>query len=195
MQPWLDGIVSGETLDGTADQCCTKQKNLKLLLPVDPAVEVLSHNYLQERGSLKLLAPAVTVLRRGEGKLSVVFCGEPKADFKYTEGFAFLNESRKKQLIRLLKEAGALPVYYPGDNEICLRAGFLADGTLLTALFDIGFDPLEELTLYLEQEPASISLLQPDGTEMALDWTAAGEGIYQIRTRVEPMYPAILLIR
>lgn len=195
VQPWLDGIVSGETLDGTADQCCTKQKNLKLLRPVDPAVEVLSHNYLQERGSLKLLAPAVTKLRRGEGKLSVVFCGEPKADFKYTEGFAFLNESRKKQLIRLLKEAGALPVYYPGDNEICLRAGFLADGTLLTALFDIGFDPMEELPLYLEQEPASISLLQPEGTEAPLVWTAEGENIYRIQTRVEPMYPAILLIR
>ena len=73
--------------------------------------------------------------------------------------------------------------------------GQAADGTLLTALFDIGFDPLEELTLYLEQEPASISLLQPDGTEAPLVWTAEGENVYRIQTRVEPMYPAILLIR
>ena len=193
--PWQDGIVSGETLDGTVDTVCTKQKNLKLLRTVDPNAEVLSYNYLQERGKLKLLAPAVTALRRENGKLSVVFCGEPKADFKYTEGFAFLNESRKKQLIRLLKEAGALPVYYPGDNEVCLRAGFLADGTLLAAVFIIGFDPMEELTLYLEKEPASVSLLQPDGTELPLTWTTAGEGIYNIHTRVEPMYPAIVLIR
>ena len=85
-----------------------------------------------------------------------------------------------------------------GSTEIVitdLHPGYLADGTLLTALFDIGFDPLETLTLYLEKEPASISLLQPDGTEAPLVWTTAGEGIYSIQTRVEPMYPAVLLIR
>ena len=109
----------------------------------------------------------------------------------------FVHIEKIFQLFRMVVHTEAVDVS-AGSTEIVitdLHPGYLADGTLLTALFDIGFDPLETLTLYLEKEPASVSLLQPDGTEAPLVWTAAGEGIYSIQTRVEPMYPAVLLIR
>ena len=109
----------------------------------------------------------------------------------------FLDIKEIFQLFRMVVHPVAVDVP-AGSTEIVitdLHPGYLADGTLLTALFDIGFDPLETLPLYLEKEPASISLLQPDGTEAPLVWTTAGEGIYSIQTRVEPMYPAVLLIR
>ena len=138
--------------------------------------------------------PAVTMYEREDGKISVIFCGQPKADFKYTEGFAFLNESRKEQLVTLLKKAGALPVYCVGDDEVCFRAGTLADGSLFAAAVMLGYDPMDTMTLYLEKAPKSVRLLQEDGTYRSVDFRAIGEDTYEIAARVEPMYPAFIVI-
>lgn len=191
-----DGVyINGETFDGTIHSVCTKQKDLKLLQPVRDDVEVLSYNYAKEKEQARLVSPAVTVYPRENNLLSVVYCGIPKALFNYIEGFAFLNETRKKQFISLLSRAGVLPVYYPGDNEICLRAGYLADGRLLAAVFDLSYDPMDTMELYLETPPTAISILQPDGTEAAVCWQDLGNHIYSVQTCVEPLYPVILLIR
>lgn len=192
---WDLGNVKGETFDGTRRHYCTAQKNKKKIEVVNDAVKVMSHNFAVNDGKCILLAPAVTCFERDGGRLSVVYCGSPKAAFKYTEGFAFLNESRKTQFIELLKAAKALPVYYEGDNEICFRAGHLADGRLLVGVFDIGFDPMDELTLYLESAPTEIRRMLPDGRDEAVEFEALGENIYSLKTRVEPMYPVILLIK
>ena len=146
-------------------------------------------------GKRSYVSPAVTCLEREGGKLSVVYCGSPNAKFNYGEGFSFLNESRKKQFIDLLKRAGSLPVYYDGDNEICLRAGYLSDGSLLTSVYCIGFDPMDTLDLYLEKAPVSVELLLPDGTQRAVSFKEIKKDIYSIDVRVEPMYPVILLIK
>ena len=138
---------------------------------------------------------ASSLLDRGEGKISVVYCGSPNAKFNYGEGFAFLNESRKVQFVELLKRANALPVYYDGDNEICLRAGYLADGSLLTATCCIGFDPMEALDLYLEKAPSKIEMLLPDGSAKEVAFKEIKKDIYAIDVRVEPMYPVILIIK
>lgn len=190
-----DGVyISGETFDGTSNSVCTKQKNLKLLHPTNDKIEVLSYNYAKERAHAKLVSPAVTLYQRDDNNLSVVYCGIPKAQFNYVEGFAFLNESRKRQFISLLTRAGVLPVYYPGDNEICLRAGYLADGRLLTAVFDLGYDPMDTMELYLEKAPTHITLLMPDGSESDVSWQVADNNIYSVEVKVEPLYPVILLI-
>ena len=130
-----------------------------------------------------------------DGKISAVFCGSPNANFSYTEGFAFLNETRKKQLTDLLKRANALPIYTEGDAEICLRAGYLNDGTLLAAIFEIGIDPLDELTVYLEEIPKSIEMMLPDGTLAPVSFTANGDGLYTLEAKVETLYPVVLLIK
>lgn len=192
---WDLGTVSSETYDGTLHTCSTKQKNHKKLTVTDEKTEVLSHNCLRQDGKAKLLAPAVTVLERGEGKITAVFSGTPDAEFNYMEGFAFLNETRKAQLISLLKRADALPVYIDGDAEICLRAGLLPSGELLLAIFELGTDPLDELTLFLKKEPQSIETMLPSGSYAPVDFKKSGENLYTLKTRVETLYPVILKIK
>jgi len=195
IEEWNGGAVSGESFDGTINMCCTKQKNLKNIKIVNNRVEILSHNYLRKDGKAELLSPAVTVYRRDGGALSVVYCGTPDAEFNYMEGFAFLNETRKEQFISLLKEADALPVYCHGDEEICLRAGYLNDGALLAAIFEIGIDPMDSITLYLEKKPSCIAALDSDGKENIAEFEDIGNNMYNVKVRIETLNPVILIIR
>ena len=192
---WELGNVHGESFDDECVNCCTKQNNLKLLTVTNENTEVLSFNYRNEREGNKNLAPAVTRLKRADGVYTVVFCGSPLARFKYYEGFAFLNETRKKQFVGLLSDAGALPVYAVGDDELCLRAGYLADESLLVSIYDIGVDPMDSLRLFLEKEPSQISMIMPDGSDAPVSFEAVGNNIYELDVRVEPMYPVMLIIK
>ncbi|MBQ7923456.1 MAG: hypothetical protein IJ325_12940 [Clostridia bacterium] len=193
MTDWDLGKISNEVFGDVKGPICTKQKNAKRIIVSDDSVETLSYNFVLENGCRKLLSPAVTV-KENNGKLAVAYCGTPVAIFDYTEGFAFLNETRKKQFISLLKRAGCLPVYYPGDNEICLRAGYLPDGRMLVMSVCIGVDPMDEYDLYLEKKPSSIRILNSDGTETEVEWTEKEDGMYTIKVRVECMYPVVLLV-
>ena len=194
VEEWDLGAVSAESFDGTLSMCCTKQKNQKKLTVTSDKTEVLSHNYLRNDNEAKLLAPAVTALERG-GRITAVFCGSPDASFNYTEGFSFLNETRKAQIISLLRRAKALPIYTEGDGEICLRAGYLNDGTLLAAFFELGIDPLDGLTVFLEKEPTEIEMMLPDGTCAPVAFEKTGDKLYTIGIRVETLYPLIFFIK
>ena len=133
-------------------------------------------------------------LERENGKISVVFCGSPDAAFNYMEGFSFLNETRKAQLVSLLHEAGALPVYAVGDAEICMRAGYLADGSLFTFVIPLGVDPSDTFTIALEKEPLSIVAISPDGDELPVAFEKRVNGEYELAVRCEPLYPLALRI-
>ena len=116
-------------------------------------------------------------------------------DFNYAQGYSFLNESRKKQLVDLLMQAGALPVYYPGDNEVLLRAGYLPDGTLLAAVFVLGYDPMENIELYLENKPTEIRRILSDGSFEKIGFTQNENGNCIVEAKAEPLHPVILLIK
>ena len=184
----------GESFDGTLAETGTVQKNARRLTPTDDRTEVISYCYRKKGVEIDLLAPAVTTLPREDGRYTSVFAGDPKCNFFYTEGFSFLCESRKNQLIGLLSRAGALPVYLAGDNELCLQAGYLTDGRLLCAILVIGFDPEERPVLYLEKAPARIRRMEPDGSYREVAFTPLGEGRYAIDATAEPMYPLILIV-
>jgi hypothetical protein len=195
VHPWEKSVLYGESFNEDLSEYCTKQKNHKDIEVTSESTEIMSNNFEMIEGTRTFVSPAVTCLDRGEGKLSVVYCGSPNAKFNYGEGFSFLNESRKKQFITLLKRANALPVYYDGDNEICLRAGHLSDGSLLTSVYCIGFDPMDSLDLYLEKSPISVELLLPDGTSKEVSFKEIKKDVYSIDVKVEPMYPVILIIK
>ncbi len=192
--PYEGEYVKSESYTGELDICSTKQKNLFRIVPKSPAVREISHNVAEHDGNAVILSPAVTSYRRTDGKLSVVYCGSTDAYFNYMEGFAFLNESRKQQFIDLFREAGILPVYCAGDEEICFRAGYLSDGTLVAMLYELGIDPAEEISLYLEAAPTKMEYLQKDGTRAAVSFTDCGDHIYHIHLRLEPLLPVILFI-
>lgn len=190
---WDGSRVSGECFDDDITICCTAQKNLKRITLC--GAEAVSNNYVTTFEGAKLLTPAVTKFKREDGRISVVYCGSPTARFHYTEGFAFLNETRKKQFVELLKGANALPVYYDGDEEICLRAGMLSDGRLLVSMYDLGCDPAESINLYFENEPKVIEIMNCDGSLSSVAFTKTGDNIYTVETRIEQMYPVILIVK
>lgn len=192
---WDGGRVSGECFDKQGLVGCTSQKSLKKLTPVKKDVEVKSYNYVLDNGTARLLSPAVTLYRRPDGKITVVYCGSPTAKFHYTEGFAFLNESRKKQFVELLTQANALPIYCHGDDELCFRAGYLNDGSIIACVYELGTDPMDELTLFLETPPKSVELMQSDATLAPVEFSYRGKCLYSLKVRVEPLYPVILIIK
>ena len=192
---WDLGPISAETFDDEGNQTCTKQKNSKKLVIKDGRTTALSYNFRKCDGGIIKLAPAVTVRDRGDGNISVVFCGSPHAPFNYGEGFAFLNETRKHQLIELLSRCGALPVYAPGDDELCLRAGYLKDGSLLTFITELGIDPIDMPVLYYEKQPRSITQIDPDGNESEIEFRSIGDNKYALDIKIEPMYPVVIIAK
>ena len=195
VEPLDPSSIRGETYDGTQNLTSTKQKNAKRLVPTSERAEALSYCYDTDDGRAVPISPAVTCYEREGGRISVVYCGTPKAAHNYTEGFAFLNATRKRQFVDLLKRARALPVYYTGDAEILSHAGYISDGRLLASFTALGYDVEETLDVYLEHEPKEIKLLDRNGKEKTVSYTALGDGKYSVDVRVEPMYPVILLIK
>ena len=195
LNEWEGMLAKGEFFEFDPSATCTAQKNRKMIEIKDPRVEVLSWSYRPIDGEKKKLSPAVTLLDRGEGKISVVFCGTPDAEHNYMEGFAFLNESRKHQLVDIFARAGALPVYYDGDEEVILRAGRLKDGRLLAAFINLGYDPLDTFELVCDFVPTEITYLTPDGKEEKIDFTASENGRVSINAELLPMYPLVLFMK
>ena len=81
-----------------------------------------------------------------------------------------------------------------GDNEVCLRAGTLADGSMLVAAVVLGYDPMDTLPLYLEKEPKAVRLLLADGTYRSVDFRKVDTDVYEIDARVESCYPAFIIV-
>jgi hypothetical protein len=185
--------VVAESFDGTAGMCCTKQKDYKRLTPTSDKTKTISYNIDKIDGRAKIISPAVTCYER-DGKLTVVYCGTPKAAHTYTEGFAFLNESRKRQFVHLLSQAGALPVYYAGDIEMLVHGGYIDDGRMLMTFVDLCYDPLDTLEVYLEKAPKSIKAIRANGDLEEVDYRSVGDNIYELYERIEPMYPLVLVI-
>ncbi|MBQ0105177.1 MAG: hypothetical protein KBT47_03970, partial [Armatimonadetes bacterium] len=171
-------------------QCKTKK-----ITPINESVEVLSEVYHLERGTNKVsMFPAVTKFKNSFGGTSVVFCGTPTAAFHYTEAFSYLCISRKLQLINLLKEAGELPVYYPEDAEIYMKAGDMEDGSLFVAIFNLGFDPIENFPLVFDREIKSLEMLTPEGKRVPAEFTAEN-GIVRLKDTVYTLQPVILFAK
>ena len=92
-----------------------------------------------------------------------------------------------------MKEAGALDVCLDTDNEICLRAGYVKSGELMCTLINLGYDPEEEIKIYLKNTPKSARILRPDGSYENIEIISDGDNMYTVNERVEPMYPVVIL--
>ena len=76
-----------------------------------------------------------------------------------------------------------------------MRAGYLKNESLFVSMYNLGFDPAEQTTLYLEKKPSSIELMDEKGCFNKVDFDLLGEGLYNVKVKIEPMYPVILLIK
>lgn len=172
---------------------CALQKDAKKLNIINDKVKTLSSCCYMKDGDLIPAFPAVTAFERENGKKSVVFCGVVDTPWHYLDAFSFLNESRKEQLLSLINNDERLPIYYVGDNEICMCAGIRSDGNMVAMFVNLGTDPEEELVINLAKKPDKIEMLLPDGNTCLCNWESEGYN-RKILTRVETMYPLVLII-
>ncbi len=189
--------VSFEVVDGHRISC---QRGMRRLIPHSDKTEVLSDViHLDGYGNPESLFPAVTAFDNAMGGCTVVFGGTPDTNYNYIEAFAMLNESRKRQMVKLLQRAGDLPIYYPGDAEVYLRAGMLPSrtsetGELMAALFNLGTDVLDTVELVCDRTVTGVELLTPDGTRRACTFTQDGNTV-SIEEPVGVLLPAIFFLR
>lgn len=162
-RPWNGVRTSSERLYVNGNKTVA-QKNIRELVPLNERVQTVSMTVHLKDGKDEIpLFPGVTVFDNSLGGTVVAFCGSPNTEFTYTQAFAFLTESRKLQMVELLKNSGNLPVYYPEDADVYLKAAHLPNGGLFTAVFNISLDPLDEVPLITEKPVSRVEVLTADG--------------------------------
>lgn len=171
------------------------QKGAREIVPLSPEVKALSQVFhLRDGKYLDMMFPGITSYRNELGGTAVVFCGETDYAYHIVSGaFAFLNETRKKQLADILTELGVLPAYYPGDLEMMMKAAETEDGALFLALLDMSLDPIEEeLPLVIYRDIARIRRLTPSGEWEDVPFTREGN-LYRLSLSAGVFDPLVLL--
>lgn len=170
------------------------QFSYKELKPVCNTVEELSEVYHSiDNENVEKLFPGVIEYKNEAGGKVVTFCGTPNAPYGLTTAFSFLNYSRKQQLISILERITELPVYYPGDEEVYLKVARTEAGDLFCAVFNIGFDPIEEMELVFKTVPQSIEKLMPNGEFVQIDFSVSDKQC-RINSACNTLEPVVLRI-
>lgn len=190
-----DGVnISGEQLYVNGN-CINGQVGARELIVTDPDTVVDSMAYHLRDGKYKdSLFPASTIFRNKLGGTAIVFCGTPNTVFSFRTAFSFLNESRKLQLVKMLKSSGNLPIYYPEDAEVYLKAAKMEDGSMFCAVFNLGLDILEELPFTTDLEFRSVEKLSPEGAWEPVSFKNEVAG-YTVQTAANPLDPVMLRLR
>ena len=188
-----DPKASGELIYAT-DQHTKTQMGRKVLEIDKPEAVEKSCVYTMPDGKTKVrLHSGVTSYKNSLGGITNAFCGTPLAEFVYTEAFSFLNESRKAQLVEMMKESGNLPIYYPDDAEVYMKAGYL-DGKIFCAFLNIGLDNLDEVTLVCEKTITKILKMNSDGSYSECDFSVDESGKITVNIPAAILNPVLLII-
>jgi len=187
-----DVKISGEKVNNNYSALQYEQKKL---VPTDDATEWVSPVIMTDpltKEETKVF-PGVTRFENELGGEVIAYSGTPDMPFRYFTAFSLLNESRKKQLISLLSAKGHIPLYFPGDEEIYLRAGYLKGGKIFAALFNLGFDQMEEITLSCDKKITKVEFLNPDGTLCECEFTYENSNL-TVNKPLNTLIPAILIL-
>ena len=144
-------------------------------------------------GEIEPLYPGVTRHKTSFGGECIVFSGTPEMPFEYFTAFSLLNETRKKQFIEILEKNDLLPLYYPEDAELYLRAGKLTDGRLFAAAFNLSHDVLEDLPLVVKHNVKSVEMLNENGELVPVEFDVDGDKI-TVKETVLSMNPIVLIL-
>lgn len=194
VKPWTGKNITGE-LFLTEGGTCKGQVEARELIPLNDKVIADSLCYHVADGITKEpLFPGCTIYKNELGGTAIVFCGNVRTMFNFVQAFAFLNETRKRQLIRLLGEHGDLPVYYPDDAEVYLKTADCPDGSTFVAFFNVSLDMIEEITLCADFEPKSIECLNPDGKRVPCEFKIEN-GVITVSRAADTLDPQILFLK
>ena len=189
---WNGAVINGECVYG---KHMSAQYGVKELVELRDGVKWLSEVYHKDGGSgcETALFPGVTSFKNTEGGETIVFSGNPDMPFKYYTAFSMLNETRKRQLVDVLSENGGLPLYYPEDAEVYIRAGRLPEGRVLAAIFNLGFDDLEEIPLRVNFPVNKVSRLDENGEERECKFSLE-DGLLTVYEPADTLDPTVLIL-
>lgn len=191
---WKGVNLSGEIYTDTTTTSKAQLGAWELRIESDKT-KVLSQMYHLHNGEEIIpLFPSVTSYQNELGGNIVVFCGTPKTPFTYTDAFAMLCETRKEQMVKILKESGNLPLYYKDEGDLLLKVGELPSGELLCAVFDLNFDPLENIAFGVEKDVISVRRMTANGEEQYCDFEMKDK-VCTVNSVIYPMQPAIFFIK
>ena len=170
------------------------QPELRELVPQNDKVKRLSEVYhLRDAKYCDVLFPGVTSFDNELGGTAVVFSGTTAFEYKYYVCFGFLNETRKSQLIDILTEFGALPIYYPGDEEMLFKAAKTPDGNLFAIALNLSLDEVEKAKFVIERDVKSIKRIMKDGTYENVEFKRNGNE-YTLNLALKVFDPVALII-
>ena len=190
---WTDSrAICGELWQ---DQYIRTMWEAKQLSITRQGVETLSHVIYTnpDTGNMDPLFPAVTRFENPAGGETIVFYGNPDTNFSYTYAFAMLNETRKRMLCDILSKRNHVPVYYPEDSEVYLRAGYLKNGEIMAAFFNLSYDQHEDIPIVCNKEISKVEKLNPDGTRSACEFTKE-DGKIRVHVPLNTLIPAVLFL-
>ena len=171
---------------------CSAQFNAHELIPLSPDVKRLSDVYHLVDGVRRdILFPGITSYKNELGGTVIVYCGNSDTPYNISTAFAFLNETRKVQMAGILGDLGELPVYYPDDSEVYMKAARSEDGRLFCAILNISLDALDDFALVCEENITSVRRLLADGSYENVTFEKNGKRI-ELDLTVYPYEPLIL---
>ena len=164
------------------------------LIPLSEDVKRYSDvYYLRDGTTREILFPGVTSYQNKLGGTVVVFSGVTNVPFHAPAAFGFLNETRKAQIVQILKDLDCLPIYYPEDAEVFMKAAKTRDGKLFCAILNMSLDVLEELPLATKQSIRGIKRLLPNGSYETVDFQRVQDRI-ELSLTAYPYDPVVLLL-
>ena len=163
VREWTGVQITGERIGIGIDRKCARQQAALELIPAKSAEEISTLYHLKGGKEIVPLFPGCVYFENEKGGRCITFAGTPNTPFNYSQAFSFLNQSRKAQFIKLLSRTGNLPLYYKGDEEVYFKFARGEDGCGYAFLFNIGTDPIEEISLVSERTVKEIYTLTPSG--------------------------------
>lgn len=191
VRDWSGEVISCELI---GENSLSAQYEVKELVPMTEGVVALSrvvHRNMVENTYTDLF-PGVTEYKNSIGGKVLVFSGSPDFPHKYFTISSMLNHTRKMQLIEILGDL--LPIYYPEDAEIYMRAGYLPDGEIMCAMFNLGFDRLDEIPLVVNRKVERAWVLGSNGVRHDCLFTQEGDRL-NILTPLDAVSVKVLFVK
>ena len=173
---------------------CRSQYLVREMRVAAEDVKVYSDVYHLREGKYKdIMFPGVTSYKNELGGTVVVFSGESSFGYHVLSPLGFYSESRKNQIVQILTDLDCLPVYYPDDAEVLMKAARMQDGGLMCAILDMSLDPIDQLPLVIRRDVKEIKRLASDGTYENVSFTRDGD-LYTLDLTAGVFDPVILVM-
>lgn len=177
VREWTGKMPKQEQLFEEKGKHTGVQQDGKELVITDDKVEVLTKVYNVTTGcEPEYLYPGSTKFKNELGGVIYVFSGTPFAPHSIHGGaYSFLNETRKKQFVNILKDCGECQVYFPGDEEVYLKMANMEDGGYFVSFINECADPIENIELIIDKKVKKVYKLNEKGDRVKVKFTQNGD--------------------